>query len=186
MYQGISILQPWHQVAQKSSTTTLPLKSDNLMAAPVESSKVKSVAVVRADGAVMDAGKNMEPIKNTTDTAIAKPIARLRCVLIYPPFLQLLITSPEGCTCISSLAGFPQKRLARILEALTAAIIRPLSPPSDDGQIFAPGIRARGLFPPVRKQAQVRLPVHQKRFQTPERRFAPPDLIPQTPSKKQR
>src|SRR5882762_150291 len=46
MYHGISTLQPVHQVAQKSSRTTLPLYPDNLVEAPFESSSVKSGAAL--------------------------------------------------------------------------------------------------------------------------------------------
>ena len=51
MYQGISVLQPPHQVAQKSSRTTFPLYADNLMGAPLASAREKSGAGLPMDGA---------------------------------------------------------------------------------------------------------------------------------------
>jgi hypothetical protein len=39
MYQGISTLQPAHQVAQKSNNTTLPLELDSLIVDPYESTR---------------------------------------------------------------------------------------------------------------------------------------------------
>src|SRR5208283_739124 len=48
IYQGISVLQPWHQVAQKSRTTTFPLKAESCRGAPVASVSAKSGAGLRA------------------------------------------------------------------------------------------------------------------------------------------
>src|SRR5215831_6159999 len=48
MNQGISILQGPHQVAQKSSSTTLPLKSDSLTVLPCASFRAKSGATLRS------------------------------------------------------------------------------------------------------------------------------------------
>src|ERR1700730_5455726 len=48
MNQGISVLHPWHHVAQKFRTTTLPLKSESFTGLPDASFNVKSGAILRS------------------------------------------------------------------------------------------------------------------------------------------
>src|SRR5580704_19533762 len=48
MNQGISILQGPHHVAQKLSSSTLPLKSESRKAAPFASLRMKSGAALRS------------------------------------------------------------------------------------------------------------------------------------------
>src|SRR6476469_2701347 len=50
MNDGISLMQPPHFVAQRSSRTALPLKLESETALPPASSKTKSGADLRADG----------------------------------------------------------------------------------------------------------------------------------------
>src|SRR5450432_1253870 len=50
MNQGISVWQPWHQVAQKFTRPTFPLRSVSLTSLPFASFKLKSGAGVRPLG----------------------------------------------------------------------------------------------------------------------------------------
>src|ERR1700734_1709692 len=86
MNQGISVPQPWHQVAQKSSSTTFPLYPDNFSGAPLESSRVKSGAILRelsdAEAGTL-AGKIVHKTNSAAANAIPADIGR--SILELPP-----------------------------------------------------------------------------------------------------
>src|SRR5262249_32874246 len=82
MYHGISILQPVHQVAQKSSRTTWPLYADNVIGFPLASFSVKSGAATRsAVGVSVDSalghGTHGMTMNATTNAIRAKKRCRM-------------------------------------------------------------------------------------------------------------
>src|SRR5208282_499281 len=73
---GISTLQPSHQVAQKFSRTTFPLKSESFTAWPEASLKVKFGAIFRSSTGVTSAETGREAERHYK---IATEHSRQRC-----------------------------------------------------------------------------------------------------------
>src|SRR5579862_6197838 len=78
MNHGISILQGPHQVAQKSSSTTLPLKSDNFTVLPWASFKAKSGATLRSLSSFTAAFTDLCGAQAVTPSATATVAARVQ------------------------------------------------------------------------------------------------------------
>src|SRR5579885_2918123 len=88
MNQGISILQGPHQVAQKLSRTTFPLKSESFTVFPVASLSSKSGAALRSFSAVT-AARTLLPVQPPKKAA--QP--RTRSALAHHIFILTLIIS---------------------------------------------------------------------------------------------
>src|SRR6185437_3778881 len=114
---GISILQGPHQVAQKSSKTTFPLKSERRTVAPFTSFKAKSGAGLRSlsvfnAGAVPDAAST--PLEGEEQPAIATKVSASSCSdrlgNRYPSYLNYICIRPPGKVVRNHSARVIRKR----------------------------------------------------------------------------
>src|SRR5271170_8529107 len=105
--QGISILQGPHHVAQKLSSTTLPLKSESRKGAPFASLRLKSGAAFRSSATLSSVRAWLGAEEQPTSSEVTRAMAANG-----PPVADedTLKTPPWGC----SLGGAPElQRLPR-------------------------------------------------------------------------
>src|SRR5216683_323617 len=88
MYQGISSLHPWHQVAQKLRSTTLPFRSARRTGFPFSLSSEKGGAALRESTVLISAGAVIgaqETIRTSVRTQAA-----MRFGILNSPVLQMI------------------------------------------------------------------------------------------------
>src|SRR6188768_750244 len=85
MNHGISTLQPVHQVAQKSSSTTLPLSDESLTGLPSRPGRLKSVASLRAAGFAISAESVADAARRSAAAAMNFLIQSFSYLLTCPP-----------------------------------------------------------------------------------------------------
>src|SRR5882762_7233266 len=88
MYQGISSLHPWHQVAQKLSSTTLPFRSARRTGFPFSSFSENAGAALRAAAVLISAGA-VSGAHEKTSASVRMQAAR-RCDILNSPVLQMI------------------------------------------------------------------------------------------------
>src|SRR5258707_420414 len=89
MYQGISSLHPWHQVAQKLSSTTLPFRSERLTGVPFSSFSENAGAALRAAVVLISAGA-VSGAHETIRVSV-RTQAAMRFVILNSPVLQMIV-----------------------------------------------------------------------------------------------
>src|SRR5207244_12016317 len=95
MNQGISSLQPSHQVAQKSSKTTRPLYAERSTDAPFESLRATSGRGFRDAAGVRSAGALVVRAKDVASKVISATMLRSMCnnLLLVRPIEIMFVTT---------------------------------------------------------------------------------------------
>src|SRR5580692_9803180 len=88
MNQGISILQGPHHVAQKLSTTTLPLKSESRRATPFASLRMKSGAGFRSPATLSSVRAYLGTEKQPTSSEVTSTVAANRPLMVNEDTLK--------------------------------------------------------------------------------------------------